>query len=59
MLGPLFRDINRLQSSFSHITFLHVYQDKKNEVDRLSKVVLEMKEGRLNTIEFQQGKLNS
>jgi ribonuclease HI len=36
-LQPLFHDILLLKSTFSHISFTHVYRDRNNEANMLSK----------------------
>jgi ribonuclease HI len=36
-LQPLFHDILLLKSTFSHISFMHVYMDMNYEADKLSK----------------------
>jgi ribonuclease HI len=59
LLQPLFSDIKNLQSTFSHISFSHVYRDKNIEADRLSKQGLELQEGTWEVFESNQGQLSS
>jgi ribonuclease HI len=53
LLQPLFKDVKHLQSTFSRITFAHVYKENKMEVDRISKDGLNLQEG-IWEIESQQ-----
>jgi hypothetical protein len=42
MLWPLYTEIIRLTSSFSHIDYSHVYRQQNQEADVLSKSGVEM-----------------
>jgi ribonuclease HI len=42
---PLFHDILLMKSMFSHIAFTHVYRDRNNEEDKLSKNGVVLKNG--------------
>jgi hypothetical protein len=44
-LLPLFQEIQNSLSGFSYISFDHVYRNRNEEVDRLSKAGLEMDKG--------------
>jgi hypothetical protein len=45
LLQPPFKDIKHLQSTFTHITFDHIYSENNKEANRLSKDDLDMHEG--------------
>jgi hypothetical protein len=44
MLHPLFWDIINLKTTFTHLSFTHVYRDKTIEADNLSKEGFELHE---------------
>jgi hypothetical protein len=41
-LWPLFTEITRIASSFSHHKFFHVYKKQNQDADKLSKAGVEM-----------------
>jgi hypothetical protein len=54
-LQPLFLDVWSLQSTFTHISYAHIYRDRNGTGDGLSKAGLELDRGVYKVLEDQQG----